>query len=462
MNADKLLGLVDRKMVTDLATEMVNTASPTGEEGEMARLLARMFKEVGLVPQLQNIYDDRYNAIGRLRGSGGGPAILMSGHMDTSVRGDEDYLTGKGWKNHAVVDGGRIYGNGVMNMKNAFVSYIAGVHALQRAGMKLKGDLIIAGTAGEVEMAPVDEFQGKHYHGYGMGTRFMLIHGVSADYHFLGEPTGQTPSTGLMGTTWAKVTTQGDFSHTAFSDTSLSAIDEMWLLWRELTPWIDEYKKRNVHMGVIPAVNRAALRGGLPWRAARTPNQCSLYIDIRFPPTRFPIDVEREFTEAINSIARQKLQRPVTIEYYMSRPGTELPENHAVVQAVVDSHHETTGAAVPAMFCPPYCTDAIDANRFGIPTCVYGSGGGNRRSVDGKDPRAKEGEFVEIDDMVTHAATIMRAAMRLNDIGLDKTIAMRGPSPSARTASASSPRRLRSMRMLLTGTAIGAPSSGST
>ena len=97
-----------------------------------------MFKEVGLVPQLQNIYDDRYNAIGRLRGSGGGPAILMSGHMDTSVRGDEDYLTGKGWKNHAVVDGGRIYGNGVMNMKNAFVSYIAGVHALQRAGMLSK------------------------------------------------------------------------------------------------------------------------------------------------------------------------------------------------------------------------------------------------------------------------------------------------------------------------------------
>jgi len=77
--------------------------------------------------------------------------------------------------------------------------------------------------------------------------------------------------------------------------------------------------------------------------------------------------------------------------------------------------------------------DAIEANRFGIPTCVYGSGGGNRRSVDGKDPRAKEGEFVEIDDMVTHAATIMRAAMRLNDIGLDKTIAMRGPMPSVIT-----------------------------
>ena len=46
MNPDKLLSLVDRKMVVDLATEMVNTASPTGEEGNMARLLQRMLKEV--------------------------------------------------------------------------------------------------------------------------------------------------------------------------------------------------------------------------------------------------------------------------------------------------------------------------------------------------------------------------------------------------------------------------------
>ena len=114
----------------------------------------------------------------------------------------------------------------------------------------------------------------------------------------------------------------------------MSAIDEMWLLWRELTEWIDEYKKRNVHMGVVPAVNRAALRGGLPWRAARTPNRCSLYVDIRYPPTRFPIDVEREFTAVVRKIAKDKLQRDVDIEYYMSRAGTQLPDNHAVIQAL--------------------------------------------------------------------------------------------------------------------------------
>jgi acetylornithine deacetylase len=434
MKADKLLSMVDRKMVVDLATEMINTPSPTGEEGNMARLLARMFKEVGLTPQLQNIYDDRYNVIGRLVGRGTGPAILMSGHMDTSVRGDEDYLTGKGWKNQAAVEDDRIFGNGIMNMKNAFVSYIAGVDAMQRAGLKLEGDLTIAGVAGEIEMASVDEFLGKHYHGHGMGTRFMLIHGVSADYHFLGEPTGQIPSTGLMGTSWVKITTHGDFAHTAYANRTLSAIDEMWLLWHGLSEWIEEYEKKNVYKDVIATVNRAALRGGLPWRAARTPNQCSLYLDIRYPPTRFPIDIEREFTAVVKAIAKDKLKRAVDIQYYMSRPGTQLPDNHAVVQAIVDAHQETTGQTVQARFCAPYCADAIDANRFGIPTCVYGSGGGTRSNMDGVDLRAKEGEFVTVDDMVSHAATIIRAAMWLNDVGLDRTIAMRGPMPSVTSA----------------------------
>ena len=52
--------------------------------------------------------------------------------MDTSVRGDEDYLIGKGWKNQETVENGRIFGNGIMNMKNAFVSYIAGVDAMHQ------------------------------------------------------------------------------------------------------------------------------------------------------------------------------------------------------------------------------------------------------------------------------------------------------------------------------------------
>jgi acetylornithine deacetylase/succinyl-diaminopimelate desuccinylase-like protein len=238
----------------------------------------------------------------------------------------------------------------------------------------------------------------------------------------------------MMGTTWAKISVHGDFAHSAFHDSTLSALDEMWLLWHELDAWIAEYKKQHTYSGVVPAVNRACMRGGLPWRAARTCNLAQLYVDIRFPPHRYPVDVQREFTQVVQRIAADKLKRPVEIEYYMSRPGTELPATHPVVQAMVDAHRETNGVSVPAMFSPPFCTDAIDANRLGIPTCVYGSGGTSRLAAPGSgDIRSKEGEFVLIDDMIKEAAVMMNAAMRLNDIPRDRMIAMRGAMPGVQT-----------------------------
>ena len=435
MTAEKLLGLIDRKLVIDLASEMIETPSPTGEEGDMARLLVRAFDEVGCNTTLQNIYDDRHNAIGRIPGSANGPVVLMSGHMDTSASGNEPFLAGRGWKNRAVLDGGRIWGNGICNMKHAFVSYIAGIDALRRAGIKLKGDLIVAGTAGEIELAPVDEFQGQSYDSYGVGLRFMLVHGVAADFHFLGEPTAQVPSVGTMGSVWAKITTYGEFSHTAWSDKHLNAIDEMTLLWEGIGEWIPGYREDNIYMGVWPQVNRGAIRGGRPWRASRTAHSCSAYVDMRFPPTRYPIDVQREFTAAVHEAARLKNVRlPVDVEYYISRGGTSIAEDHLVIQSIVDAHREVTGKHVPAAFCPPYCADAIDANRFGVPTCIYGSGGspsGPTKPHSGAgDARASEGEFVEIDDMVNAAAVYMTAAVRLNDSDLETVIAQRGTMPS--------------------------------
>jgi hypothetical protein len=97
---------------------------------------------------------------------------------------------------------------------------------------------------------------------------------------------------------------------------------------------------------------------------------------------------------------------------------------------VVDAHRDVNGVGVPAMFCPPFCTDAIDANRLGIPTCVYGSGGTSRLDAPGSgDLRAREGEFVLIDDMIKEAAVMISAAMSLNDIPRDRMIGMRGPMP---------------------------------
>ena len=92
---------------------------------------------------------------------------MFNGHMDTSNTGREDFLTGIGYKPNAVVKNGMIYGLGIYNMKGALVCYTHAVQALQRAGVKLKGDVIIAAVAGEIEKTQWGEFKGKEYRGYG-------------------------------------------------------------------------------------------------------------------------------------------------------------------------------------------------------------------------------------------------------------------------------------------------------
>ena len=43
MVAEKILNLVDRQLVIDLASEMISIPSATGIEGDMARFLVRAF-----------------------------------------------------------------------------------------------------------------------------------------------------------------------------------------------------------------------------------------------------------------------------------------------------------------------------------------------------------------------------------------------------------------------------------
>jgi acetylornithine deacetylase/succinyl-diaminopimelate desuccinylase-like protein len=398
-----IVAAVDDALVLAFAKQVIEIPSPTGEEEGFARFLVDTMRRFKFSATLQEIYPGRVNAVGRLRGTSPGATVLLSGHMDTSVRGDEDWLHGVGFKNRAVVRDDLLFGNGIFNMKNAFPCYFGAIDALQRVVGSLPGQIVMAGTAGEVEQAPVDEFKGPAYDGYGVGMRFLLTHGYTADFHILGEPTGMTPLLGNWGTTWAKVSTLGEFAHTAWSDSHLSAIEEMWTLWRALDPWIERHRAEHGYMGIVPQVNRAAIRGGLPWKAARTPASCDMYVDIRVPPDKRIIDIQQSFEREVARVASESLKKPVTVTWYVSRPGTAIDAGERVVQAVCRAHETVIGRPVEPSFAPPWCSDATDSNRYGIPTVIYGQGRLAKPGTDSarhqKDLRIKEGEFVHIEDL---------------------------------------------------------------
>src|SRR3954453_6231619 len=143
---------VDRDRLVETAPRMIRIHSFTGGEEGMARLMAELYDELGLQVQWQQVEDGRANALGTWPGAGGGPSLMFNGPMDTSYSGREPWLKDvPGFQPSPFVEDGRLYGLGISNMKGALACYLEAVHALRDAGIRLKGDVLIAAVCGEIE-----------------------------------------------------------------------------------------------------------------------------------------------------------------------------------------------------------------------------------------------------------------------------------------------------------------------
>jgi acetylornithine deacetylase len=393
----KAIEQVDRDRLIDLVVQLVNVPSPTGFEGDMARAFHEVLQGAGFRSTLQPIGDERYNAIGRLEGAGGGKSLMFNGHLDTSF-GPEQAHRGLGYRcEGTVVDDEWIYGMGTFNMKSALATYTVASEAIQAAGIKLGGDVVIAGVAGEIEKAPVNDFDGRQYQGYGPGTKYAITHGAIADFCILGEPTNMMLIPRHCGTTWVKITVPGMLIHTAWSEHEKNSISNSGLVLDALNEWIPEYMQRNEFGGTQPKVNIAAIEGGWPWRGARTPDTCSIYMDVRTPPEVLPMDAYREVRELIRALEKEHAcLEGTTVDVYVSAPGTSIPDDHELIRTIVTAHTDQLGEP-PQFGNEIWYSDAAHMNRYGIPTVNYGSAG--RIRTGGGGFSTHQGEAVHIGDM---------------------------------------------------------------
>ena len=215
---DAILGCIREEEVVAMCCDVINIPSPTGWELAMAEYMRAAFQDLGLTITWQQVEEARANVIGRLEGGGNGPCLMFNGHMDTSNTGRETFLTGLGCKPKAIIRDKMIYGLGIYNMKGALVCYTHAVKALQRAGVKLQGDIILAAVAGEIEKTQWKEFRGREYRGYGVGTHYLVNHGVLPDVCILGEPTDMQIILEHYGSLWVRISVSGIYVHTAFAE----------------------------------------------------------------------------------------------------------------------------------------------------------------------------------------------------------------------------------------------------
>jgi acetylornithine deacetylase len=389
---------VDRERLIKLVMDLVDIPSPTGEEKDMANAVYAELQAAGFDATLQPIGDDRYNAIGRLQGRGGGKSLMFNGHLDTSF-GPEQAHRGIGYECKAtLIDDEWIYGMGSFNMKSAMGTYIVASEAIQKAGITLAGDIVIAGVAGEIEKSPVNEYEGRKYQGYGVGTKYAITHGAVADFCILGEPTNMMLIPRHCGTTWIKITVPGRLIHTAWSNVDTNAINKSRMVLDAIHEWIPDYCRRNSVGDFQPRVNVSAIEGGWPWRGARTPDNCCIYMDVRTLPDSLPVEAYNEVRDVIRRVVGEHPELEGTrADIFVSAPGTSIADDHELIRTITEAHTQQLGKA-PETGIETWYSDAAHMNRYGIPTVNYGSAGRIRSGGGGFSTH--QGEAVHIGDML--------------------------------------------------------------
>ena len=403
---------VTAEAVRDTLIEMVNIASPTGREGELAGYIVDRLARAGFRAHLQEVSDGRPNAVGVRPGTGDGVNLLFTGHMDTSYDGDEDYLEGDGFKAKAVLKDGWIWGLGANNMKSGLASALVAVEAICKEGIELRGDILYGGVVGETEKAAIDEFRGGGVSGYGVGTRHLVLHGITADYAILCEPTSLHVCTANLGVVWAKITVGGTVSHSALArDPSVvNAITEMHELLGPLRAWGRDYEAAHVYMGERPNVTVAAIRGGQPWRLSRNPFECSLYLDIRTIPGQTADDVKRSLRRVLRDFAKSRGRPEPVLELFVNDPPTVIGESELISKVMREAHQRVTGKEARVIIRRPGA-DSTHLNRYDVPCICYGPGGPSH--PDAKGLMHAVGEHASVANLLTAAQVYLDAALTL-------------------------------------------------
>ncbi len=401
---------VDEDRLVRTASSLVDVPSPTGSEQAMGERMAELFAELGLQVQWQQVEDGRPNVLGVWEGTGGGPSLMFNGHMDTSYSGQEPWLRGKpGFAPHAFVQDRHVFGLGISNMKGALACYVEALRALKDAGVRLRGDVMIAAVCGEIEKTQWgDEFVGAEYRGYAAGSRYLPTHGGVADMCILGEPTEQKVVLGHFGALWVRISTSGPFVHTAFSNGRLgeNSIIRMTEVLEAVREWIPRWEERTTYKGLTGVVNVGCLRGGFPWRVSRTPHRTDLFLDCRVPPTLPMARARAEIGDLVRELRERFPDFGLEHEVYVTAPGSEIAEDHPLVQAIDASHGEVFGSP-PERDATRWFSDGSALTRYGIETVNYGSSSG----LPGAD-----GENLAIDGLVDIARVYTLAAARVCEV----------------------------------------------
>jgi acetylornithine deacetylase len=368
-----VLARVDRQELIDLASALIRIPSFKTEETAVARFLDGFFRARGYHVDLQEIERGRFQTIATLRGAGGGASLMLNGHTDINA------LTRR-WRRDPwtpTLEGDRLYGHGVQNMKGGLASIIMTAEAIRRSGVRLGGDLVVACVAGET--------QG------GEGTHALMQSGFRTDAAVVAEPFGAdhlvTVHSGIV---HMAIHTFGVTGHIGRLEGTVNAVHKMTAVIDALQRVSFRHTPRP-DLPAFPRLNIGSILGGrghdyVLVEPPYVPDVCTIIVDVHFLPGMTVEGIVEDIRRALAPLSEH--DRELRYEIEIPPPATfkgrrrlvmdpfEIPIDTPIVQAVARAYRTVTGQAPRAIGAVlPHSYSADDTCHLwkaGIPCLLYG------------------------------------------------------------------------------------------
>jgi acetylornithine deacetylase/succinyl-diaminopimelate desuccinylase-like protein len=385
---EDLLAHIDESEIVALAQGLAQIPSEIPNEGAVAEFLAAEMQATGAFDEVQRqfVVGDRPNVIGIVRGSGGGPNILLNGHLDTGAPAGE-------WSRDpydSYVKDGNLYGFGLTDMKGAVACLVKAAEAIAHSDVRPAGDVVVSAVI--------------HHDVCGLGTKFFL---ASNDRPFAmcinGEPTGLRLQLAHGGAWQFELTTHGVEEHISRREGGLDATGMMFKLLSALDERQLTFDPAQAFEG-LPRLVVGEISGGVA--PSRTAGRCSARGDVRIVPGMTADTLTADLKRVIADVAADDPDLSADVRTLVYQRPFQINRDAPVVEVTAQAHRDVIGAEPEFSTGLPVCsyvTDSADIVRHGIPTVVYGP----------SNWRVVPDEHISIAEMVTATNVYALAAARV-------------------------------------------------
>jgi putative selenium metabolism hydrolase len=344
--------------------EFIRVPSPSGQEKACGEKVAETMRALGFDSARVDALGD---AMGVLKGSGGGRSILMNGHIDHVPVGDMvDPHSAR------LMDGAQfgtkgevIYGRAACDMKAGVAAMVMAGAYLRDAGVKLRGDYKVAavaqeevGGAGTVSTIDRDQFL--------------------ADVVLIGEATNMDLALGHRGSIKMSVSVRGRSCHASAPERGINALykatDLMTRIRGELVPRLPSdplFGKVSLTMTTIEVK---------PGAFNVVPEECRFTIDCRNTPNYTAEDLYHDLQALIADQAGKDPEFKATVLPTPLIRGERTfngfytdPAKYPVVKEAEAAIKDVLGRA-PKRKTWTFATDGKFYSWMGIPVIGFGPG----------------------------------------------------------------------------------------